>query len=150
MSVNRRQIDAAAKEYKIADMRRAVGSSRGASHQHEGELMRGKANWRRAGFSGLKAARRLPLPPNVQTVRSTEHPDEPCTRLTPSRYALGLLSPKKYGCTMSMLSARGVKVGIVDELIAAGLAAASIECVGPGAIEIKRVKITEAGRRMLL
>ena len=82
-----------------------------------------KANWRTAGLSRLKAARRLPLPSPraVQTVPSTEHPGEP-TRLTPHRYALGLLTPKKDGCTMSMLSARGVKVKTIDELTAAGLA----------------------------
>jgi hypothetical protein len=48
-----------------------------------------------------------------------------------------------------MLSARGVKVETIDALIAAGLVTASIERVGRGAIEIKRVRITEAGRRVL-
>ena len=65
------------------------------------------------------------------------------------RYALALLSPKKYGCTTTMLSARGVKIETIDELIADGLATANTERVGSGAIEIKRVKITEAGRRAL-
>ena len=50
---------------------------------------------------------------------------------------------------MSMLSARGVKVKTIDELIADGLATAKTEHVVNGAIEIRRVKITEAGRRAL-
>ena len=65
------------------------------------------------------------------------------------RYALALLSPKKYGCTTTMLSARGVKIEMINELIGDGLATASTERVGNGAIEIRRVKITEAGRRVL-
>ena len=65
------------------------------------------------------------------------------------RYALALLSAKKYGCTTTMLSARGVKIETLDELIADGLATANAERAGSGAIEIKRVKITEAGRRAL-
>jgi len=67
------------------------------------------------------------------------------------RYALALLiiSAKKYGCTTTMLSARGVKIETIDELIADGLATANTERAGSGAIEIKRVKITEAGRRAL-
>jgi hypothetical protein len=47
-----------------------------------------------------------------------------------------------------MLSARGVEVDTINELIAAGLATATIER-GRRAIEITRVKITEAGRRAL-
>ena len=65
------------------------------------------------------------------------------------RYALAFLSPKKYGCTTTMLSARGVKIEMINELIGDGLATASTERVGNGAIEIRRVKITEAGRRVL-
>jgi hypothetical protein len=110
-----------------------------------------RANWRTAGLRSLKAARELPLPSSrpVQTVASTENPGEPSTRFTPYRYALGLLTPKKDGCTITMLSARGVKLEIIDELIAAGLATASSERVGRGAIEITRVKITQAGRRTI-
>jgi hypothetical protein len=48
-----------------------------------------------------------------------------------------------------MLLARGVEVDTINELIAAGLATATIERVGRRAIEITRVKITEAGRRAL-
>ena len=66
------------------------------------------------------------------------------------RQALALLSHKKYGCTTTMLSARGVKIETIHELIADGFATASTKPVGNGAIEIKRVKITEAGRQVLL
>ena len=48
-----------------------------------------------------------------------------------------------------MLSARGVKIETINELIADGFATASAKRVGNGAIEIKRVKITEAGRQVL-
>jgi hypothetical protein len=49
-----------------------------------------------------------------------------------------------------MLSARGVKVETINELIAIGLVTAIVERVGRGAVEITPVKITEAGRRALV
>jgi hypothetical protein len=60
---------------------------------------------------------------------------------------LSVLTAKKEGSTLTMLSARGVKIDTIDELIAAGLAVTRMERVGRSAIEITRVKITEAGRR---
>ena len=51
---------------------------------------------------------------------------------------------------MTMLSARGVRIDTIGELIAAGLAVTTIKRVGRTAIDITRVKITEAGRRALL
>ena len=81
---------------------------------------------------------------------STEHPDEPATGLPSRRYALGLLTPKKSGCTMTMLSARGVKVETIDELVGAGLATKKSELVGRGRpVEITRIAITDAGRHAL-
>jgi hypothetical protein len=81
---------------------------------------------------------------------STEQSDEPATRLPPGRYALGLLSPKKGGCTMTMLLARRVKLETIDELLAAGLAIKKSELVGRGRpTEITRIAITDAGRRAL-
>ena len=74
---------------------------------------------------------------------------DPGTRLPPDRYALNVLTAKKEGSTLTMLSARGVRIDTIGELIAAGLAVASIKHVGRTAIEITRVKITEAGRRAL-
>jgi hypothetical protein len=53
--------------------------------------------------------------------RSIEHVDEPPTRLPPRRYALGLFTPKKDGCTPDMLLVRGVKIETIDELVEAGL-----------------------------
>jgi hypothetical protein len=81
---------------------------------------------------------------------ATETEGLPRTRLPPDRYALNILTAKKKGSTMTMLSARGVKIDLIEELIAAGLAVVSIERVGRSTIEITRVKITEAGRRALL
>ena len=81
---------------------------------------------------------------------STEQSGEPATRFPPWRYVLGLLTPKKDGCTMTMLLARGVKAEIIDELLAAGLAIKKSELVGRGRpIEITRIAITDAGRRAL-
>ena len=81
---------------------------------------------------------------------STEQSNEPATRLPPGRYVLGLLSPKKGGCTMTMLLARGVEVETIDELLAAGLATKKSEFVGRGRpTEITRIAITDAGRRAL-
>jgi hypothetical protein len=49
-----------------------------------------------------------------------------------------------------MLSARGVKVETIDELLSAGLAIKKIELVGRGRpIEITRIAITDAGRLAL-
>jgi hypothetical protein len=49
-----------------------------------------------------------------------------------------------------MLSARGVKVETIDELVAAGLAVKKSELVGRGRpIEITRIAITDAGRGAL-
>ena len=82
---------------------------------------------------------------------STEQSDEPATRLPPRRYALGLLSPKKGGCTMTMLLARRVKLETIDELLAAGLATKNGEFVGRGRrpTEITRIAITDAGQRAI-
>jgi hypothetical protein len=62
---------------------------------------------------------------------------------------LSVLTAKKQGSTLTMLSARGVKIDTIDKLMAAGLAVTSIELIGSTAIEITRVKITEAGRQAL-
>src|SRR5215470_18455315 len=82
---------------------------------------------------------------------STEQSNEPATRLPPGRYVLGLLSPKKGGCTMTMLLARRVKLETIDELLAAGLATKNSEFVGRGRrpTKIMRIAITDAGRRAL-
>ena len=51
---------------------------------------------------------------------------------------------------MTMLLARGVEVETIDELLAAGLAIKKSEFVGRGRpVEITRIAITDAGRRVL-
>ena len=51
---------------------------------------------------------------------------------------------------MTMLLARGVKVGTINELLAAGLANKKSEVVGCGRpIEITRIAISDAGPRAL-
>jgi hypothetical protein len=67
------------------------------------------------------------------------------------RRALELLAGSPTGCTEVLLFAHGVTVEMLVELIRAGLATASTERVGGGgrAMEIARVRITEAGRRAL-
>ena len=63
---------------------------------------------------------------------------------------LGLLAPKRDGCTVTMLSARRVKLEMVDKLIEVGFAMRKGEVVGRGrGIEITRIAITDAGRRAL-
>jgi hypothetical protein len=55
------------------------------------------------------------------------------------------------GCTEAMMLAHGFTVPQMVELVRAGLASATAERVVAGgkAIEVARVKITEAGRRAL-
>ena len=67
------------------------------------------------------------------------------------RRALELLAGSPAGCTEVLLFAHGVTVEILVELIRAGLATASTERVDGGgrAMELARVRITEAGRRAL-
>ena len=94
----------------------------------------------------------LPGPTRIgsRLMRPAMHTESlPRTRLPPDRYALNVLTAKKEGSTLTMLSAQGVKIDTIGELIAAGLAVTSIQRVGRSAIEIKRVKITEAERRAL-
>jgi hypothetical protein len=51
---------------------------------------------------------------------------------------------------VTMLSARGVKLETIDELIEAGFAIKKSEVVGRGrSIEITRIAITDAGRRAI-
>jgi hypothetical protein len=53
--------------------------------------------------------------------------------------------------TEALMLARGLTVELMVELVRAGLAAAHAERVvmGPRAIEVARVRITEAGRKAL-
>jgi hypothetical protein len=62
-----------------------------------------------------------------------------------------LLASCRDGCTEAMMRAHGFTIPQMVELIRAGLASASAERVVAGSrkIEVARVRITEAGRRVL-
>jgi hypothetical protein len=67
------------------------------------------------------------------------------------RRMLELLAASRDGCTESILLAHGFSVPQMVEIINAGLASATGErmVAGRRAIEVARVRITEAGRRTL-
>jgi capsid protein len=71
----------------------------------------------------------------------------PATR----RRALELIAWSPDGMTEAMLLAHGLTVETMVDLIRAGLATAKAECVMAGGrtVEVTRVRITEAGRRVL-
>jgi hypothetical protein len=72
-------------------------------------------------------------------------------RSTERRRALDLLAASPDGCTAAILMAHGFKSDQLVELINAGLASVTTERVvtGDRAMEVTRVRITEAGRRAL-
>jgi hypothetical protein len=67
------------------------------------------------------------------------------------RRALELLASCHDGCTEAIMLAHGFTVEQLVELVRAGLASATPErvVVGKRAMQITRVRITEAGRRAL-
>jgi hypothetical protein len=67
------------------------------------------------------------------------------------RRALELLASCRDGCTEAMMLAHGFTIAQMVELVRAGLATASAERVRAGSktIEVARVRITEAGQRVL-
>jgi hypothetical protein len=67
------------------------------------------------------------------------------------RRALELLASCHDGCTEAIMLAHGFTIDQMVELVRAGLASASAERMRAGskAMEIARVRITEAGRRAL-
>ena len=72
------------------------------------------------------------------------------TKLT-RRRALELLAASPDGCTESILLAHGFTLEFIVDLVRTGLATAETEHVlaGSRAFEIERVRITDAGRRVL-
>jgi hypothetical protein len=62
-----------------------------------------------------------------------------------------LLAENPDGCSRAIMLARGFSLSLLNRLVRAGLATSHIDCEERGnkAIEIVRVKITEAGRRAL-
>jgi hypothetical protein len=79
---------------------------------------------------------------------------DPRKRVPPAtrRRALELLASCRDGCTEAILLAHGFTVAQMVELVRAGLATATAErlVAGRRTLEVARVRITEAGRRMLL
>ena len=74
------------------------------------------------------------------------------TRLDDDRpRALAVLAENPNGCSRAIMLARGFPLSLLNRLVRAGLASSHIEQEerGDKAIEIVRVKITEAGRRAL-
>jgi hypothetical protein len=67
------------------------------------------------------------------------------------RRALELLASSPDGCTEAILLAHGFTVDFIVELVRAGFATAGSERVVAGGrtVEIARVRITDAGRRMV-
>jgi hypothetical protein len=67
------------------------------------------------------------------------------------RRALELLAASPDGCTEAILAAHGFTVEQLVEVVRAGLATATAERIvaGERTIEVARVRITEAGRRVL-
>jgi hypothetical protein len=70
---------------------------------------------------------------------------------TTRRHALELLAASRDGCSEAVMLAHGFTVGMMVELVNAGLASASTERVVAGRLpmEVTRVRITEVGRRAL-
>ena len=67
------------------------------------------------------------------------------------RRALKLLAVSRNGCTEAVMLAHGFPVPLLVELVRSGLASAAPERVvaGKRAMQITRVRITDAGRRAL-
>jgi hypothetical protein len=68
------------------------------------------------------------------------------------RRALELLASCRDGCTEAIMLAHGFTIAQMVELVRAGLATATAERVVAGGrtIEVARVRITDAGRRLLI
>jgi hypothetical protein len=84
--------------------------------------------------------------PRAMRLTSRKHRPKP-----DRRRALELLASCRDGCTEALMLAHGFTTPQLVELIRAGLATATAERVVAGgkAMEIPRVRITEAGRRAL-
>jgi hypothetical protein len=84
------------------------------------------------------------MPPHKPRRRRSPKPDR--------RRGLELLASCRDGCTEAIMLAHGFTIDMMVELVNAGLATATAERVVAGSRKMKvtRVRITEAGRRMLL
>jgi hypothetical protein len=89
----------------------------------------------------------------MPTPHLRSRPSKPATRpkKPDRRQALELLTACPDGCTDALMLANGFTAELLVELIHAGLASAQVErMVAAGQpIEVARVRITEAGRRVV-
>ncbi len=67
------------------------------------------------------------------------------------RRALQVLAASPHGCTEALMLAHGFTLDLLAALVSGGLATAHTERMRAGkrTMDVARVKITEAGRRML-
>jgi hypothetical protein len=71
--------------------------------------------------------------------------------MTPEHFrALSILAGSPDGCTESMMLAHGFTVDFLTELVLSGLATATVDrmIAGRKQVDVTRVQITEAGRRL--
>jgi hypothetical protein len=87
----------------------------------------------------------------VRAPRSNHHRSRKRVPKPDRRRALELLAASRDGCTEAVMLAHGFTIPQMVELVRAGLATATAERVvaGKRIIEVARVRITEAGRRVL-
>jgi hypothetical protein len=91
-------------------------------------------------------------PPGLLRRRRTQMKQAGAPHLNPAirRRALVLLSSCPEGCTKAVLAAHNISDNIVRRLIRSGLAVAHTEASGgENGLENSRVRITEAGKRLL-
>jgi hypothetical protein len=70
---------------------------------------------------------------------------------TAQHRALELLAASADGCTEGIMRSQGFSIDFMVELVRSGLATATAEHIvsGPNTIEVARMRITDAGRRVL-
>jgi hypothetical protein len=80
-------------------------------------------------------------------MKRTRHKRSP----SPRRRALELIAAHPDGCTEAVLAAENIAAEVLVELMRSGLVVARNECIDDeeGAVETTRVRINEAGMRVL-
>jgi DNA-binding PadR family transcriptional regulator len=68
-----------------------------------------------------------------------------------ARSALAVLAESQIGCSESLMLAHGFPTELITKLVEAGFATVTTEIIhgGKRAIDVKRLKITDAGREAL-
>jgi hypothetical protein len=62
--------------------------------------------------------------------------------------ALSILAESPNGCTAATMIAHGFTIDSMVELIKAGLATVTVECMIAERIEVRRLRITDEGQRL--